>query len=75
MKISQLISELKAKQEIEGDIEVTCTGTTLQDDHCSIIEGSPLGTRSVIPDVFETTVENLIVGSHPNIGPCVRICL
>lgn len=36
--------------EREGDIEVTCTGSNLPDDH-----GGP------IPDVYETTVENSIV--------------
>jgi hypothetical protein len=53
MKISDLIERLQDIMGEEGDIEVTCTGSTLPDDH---------GKRGlIVGDVFETTVENLIV--------------
>ena len=63
MKISQLISELEKVKSCQGDIEVTCTGSSLPDNH-----GGP------IPDVFETTVEGLKVtrDSSP-LGARVRI--
>ena len=64
MKISELVEQLKDIKQREGDIEVSCTGSTLPDDH-----GGP------IPDVFETTVENLIVGDHKTIGRRVRLFL
>lgn len=54
MKISALIKELREIKKREGDIEVTCTGSFLRDDHARI------------PDVFETTVENLIVTNGGN---------
>ena len=56
MKISRLIQELSAVQEQEGDIEVTCTGSNLPD-----------GFGEVVQDVFETTVENLIVRREPGV--------
>ncbi len=45
MKISQLIRELKEIKQQEGDIEVTCTGSATDD----------------YPDIFETTVETLVI--------------
>lgn len=62
MKISSLVAELLKIMEREGDINVTCTGSSLDDNH-----GGP------VPDVFETTVENLVVGKHPTIGKRVRL--
>ncbi len=64
MRISDVVEELLRVKDTEGDIEVTCTGSTLPDGH-----GGP------IPDVFETTVENFIVSDHPMIGRCVRVYL
>jgi hypothetical protein len=61
VKISELINQLHEIWNREGNIEVTCTGSTLLDG-----EGP-------MPDVFETTVENLEVGTHKNIGKRVRI--
>lgn len=49
MLISQLVEELKRVKEKCGDIEVTCTGSLLGDN------------RLCSGDVFETTVENLVV--------------
>lgn len=66
MKISELIRQLDAIKQTEGDIEVTCTGSTLPDGH---------GKLGTMPDVFETTVENLIVGDHSTIGRKVRLWL
>jgi hypothetical protein len=62
MRISAIIEQLQEILEKEGDIEGTCTGSTLRDGH-----GGP------VPDVFESTVENLEVGIHPTIGKRVRI--
>ena len=64
MKISQLIARLQELKKQEGNIEVTCTGSNLNDDH-----GGP------IPDVFETTVENLVVRDGGNLGKRVRLYL
>lgn len=64
MKISNLISRLKEIQKQEGDVEVTCTGSNLVDGH-----GGP------IPDVFETTVENLIIHDNETFGKHVRLYL
>lgn len=67
MKISKLIADLQAVRRQHGDIEVTCTGTTLREDEAR----SPGGLPS---DVFETTVETLIVNeSHPRHGKAVRL--
>lgn len=66
MKISQLIEALEAVKEEHGDIKVTCTHSVLPDGHGKIKE---------LPDVFETTVENLIVGKHKTIGKKVRLWL
>jgi hypothetical protein len=62
MKISELISKLKKLKEVEGDIEVTCTGSYLPDGY-----GGP------VPDVFETTVVDLTTGTNPKIGKKVRL--
>lgn len=62
MKISRLIKELQAIKKKEGDIEVTCTGSTIPD------------RKEWDTDVFESTVENLIVNrKHPAHGKAVRI--
>ncbi len=71
MKISELIEQLQAVKKREGNIEVTCTGSFLPDQFCPL------------PDVFETTVENLTVGTWKRgagkdaeiIGRRVRLCL
>lgn len=65
MKISKLIDRLNWVKERHGDIEVTCTGATLPDGH----------GHSATPDVFETTVESLVVGEHKTLGKRVRIYL
>lgn len=49
MKISELVDQLQQVLERYGDIEVTCTGSDLE-------EGPPLTSST-----FETTVENLVV--------------
>lgn len=49
MKINQLIEELTSMRKRHGNIQVTCTGTTLPDD------------KDNFPNVFETTVENLVL--------------
>lgn len=64
MKISELIVRLQLLQRQNGDIEVTCTGSTLEDGH-----------GGAIPDVYETTVENLIVRSEGPLGKRVRLYL
>ena len=51
MKISTLIEELRKTLEREGDIEVTCTATSLEGD----IE------TTALPDVWESTVEHLVM--------------
>lgn len=63
MRISKLIEELERTKSKEGDIETTCTWSTLPED------------KKPLPDVFETTVEHLQVGEHPNIGKRVRLCI
>jgi hypothetical protein len=63
MKISALIKELQQTKAKHGDIEVTCTGTTLGD------QDKP------IPDVFETTVENLVIRKDGELGLRVRLYL
>lgn len=65
MKIDQLIEELRRVRKEHGNIEVTCTGSTLKD-------GSGVGGL----DVFETTVEKIIVNEkHPTHGKAARIWL
>lgn len=60
MKVSSLIKELRKIKKREGDIEVTCTGTLSGDK---------------FPDVYETTVENLIVREPDNIFKEKRVRL
>lgn len=68
MKIDKVIEELKRVKKEHGNIEVTCTGSTLPDDN-----GNSFGLP-VRGDVFETTVENLIVNTkHPRHGKAVRL--
>ncbi len=51
MRISRLIEELQNIKEKHGDIEVTCTGSSLRDSK----HNEPL------PNVFESTVETFRV--------------
>lgn len=62
MKISQLVETLKGMQARHGDIEVTCTASTLEDNH-----------GGAIPDVYESTVETLVVYNEGDMGPRVRL--
>jgi len=64
MKITELIDELRKTLEKEGDIEVTCTATALEGE----IESAAL------PDVWESTVENLVVRDGGTFG-CKRVRL
>ncbi len=54
MKISELIERLKRQQLVHGDLEVTCTGSLLGD-------GYSTSDLPMLADIFETTVENLVV--------------
>jgi len=68
MLISQLIKELQYRMQGLGDVEVTCTGTTLSEN----TEES----NNPIPAVFESTVESTMVteGENGNLnGKRVRI--
>lgn len=68
MKISKLLKELREIKKSHGDIEVTCTGSTLPDEDCNKTCG--------FPAVYETTVETLIVTeTHPRFGKAVRLWL
>ena len=62
MKISELIKELQRIKKNNGNIEVTCTASLLRDGH-----------GGLIPDVFESTVENLIISTDDNFKKHVRI--
>lgn len=65
MKISEMIEELEKIKSREGDIQVTCTACLDGDDYDNRLDGKP----------FESTADNLVVGSHPKIGKRVRIYL
>jgi hypothetical protein len=66
MKIDSIIEELLAIRKRFGNIEVTCTGSTLPDVDPRKMCG--------IPTVYETTADNLIVNeNHPIHGKAVRI--
>lgn len=65
MLISELIEELERIKSKEGDIQVTCTACLDPDSDMGGVDGKP----------FESTVENLVVGSHPKIGKRVRFYL
>lgn len=65
MYIDELIDELNRIKKREGNIQVTCTGTVLPDSP----ENMPL------PDVFETTVETLLVRRGGMLGTRVRLYL
>jgi len=66
MKIDRLIEELRRIREAHGNIEVTCTVSTMPDQDPNMTCG--------IPNVYETTVENLIVAEqHPRHGKAVRL--
>lgn len=62
MRISELIANLEKIKKDNGDIEVTCTASLLRDGH-----------GGVIPDIFESTVENLILREDGKLGRRVRI--
>lgn len=62
MKASELIKNLQRIKKQYGDIEVTCTASLLRDGH-----------GGALPDVFESTVENLIVNTDDKFGTHVRI--
>ena len=64
MKITELIRSLEKVKKEHGDIEVTCTHA---------LNRSNEGAWDA--DVYETTVENLEVHEHKNIGKCVRVWL
>lgn len=55
MKISDLIRELSVIKSNQGDLEVTCTASLLNDGFAE--------KNSPVPDVFESTVETLLVKS------------
>lgn len=57
MLISELIRELQKVRSKEGDIEVTCTASTLNDGH-----------GGGIPDVCESTVETLVIVKGAPLG-------
>jgi hypothetical protein len=61
MLTSELITKLEHSIALNGDVPVTCTGSTLPDNH-----------GGVIPDVFETSVENIILADGER-GKRIRI--
>ena len=64
MRIDDLIAELEEVKKRHGNIEVTCTASTL-----------PEGDTNMGANVFESTVENLQVHDHKTIGKCVHLWL
>lgn len=58
MKIDDVIEQLQAIREQEGNIDVTCTAATLPDGYSS---------RDLpnLPDVYESTVENFQLLTEP----------
>ncbi len=69
MRISRLIEELAKTMSKHGDIEVTCTASVLKDDTtCD-------GDNAYLPDVWESTVENLIITNNEKFGKRVRLYL
>ncbi len=80
MKIDRVIKELLRIRKEHGNIEVTCTGTTLRDGFnagsLAIIRTTGREPTGIPADVFETTVENFIVTEdHPEHGKAVRLWL
>lgn len=66
MKVSELIKKLEVIKDDHGDIEVTTTGSLLDDGYCS--------GGGCMKDVFESTVESLIVhNDSSNLGHRVRL--
>lgn len=61
MKIDNLIEELNKIKEKHGNLEVTCTGSLLEDGTCGL------------DPIYETTVENLIVSTNKVFGTRVRV--
>ena len=69
MKVDKLIEELNRVRKEHGNIEVTCTGSLLPDGYRLYADGSYSPA-----DVFETTVEKLIVNEfHPRHEKAVRL--
>ena len=66
MKISKLIAVLQAQQAKLGDVEVTMQATLLSD-------GFSATNTKTMPDVFESTVENVIAKSDGELGQRVRL--
>ncbi len=66
MKIDEVMAELRRVRKDHGNIEVTCTGSTLCDSDGPLYKSG----------VFETTVENIIVNTqHPKHGKAARLWL
>ncbi len=63
MKISQLIKELESIKAVSGDIEVTCTASARPD----------ASVDDLFPDIYESTVENLILRNGGPLGRRVRL--
>jgi hypothetical protein len=75
MKISTLIERLNEVMEREGDLEVTCTHSTIPDGHDRHLKEA---SHQAFADAIETTVENLVTtNTMPDVfGPKhVRVCL
>jgi hypothetical protein len=68
MKIDAVIEQLQAIRKAEGNIEVTCTAALLPDGFS--VKGNPQ-----LPDVYESTVENVMVLDEPkgNLKKRVRL--
>ena len=67
MNISDLITELEMMKLKHGNIEVTMQGTLLED-------GFSQTESKVIPDVFESTVETLMLyEKDDSLGKRVRL--
>lgn len=58
MQIDDVIEQLQAIRETEGNIEVTCTAATLPDGYSS-------KNLPNLPDVYESTVEHFQVLKEP----------
>lgn len=74
MKINELIDQLLRIRKEHGNIEVTCTGSTERD--VGLASDRQRAIMDGAADVFETTVENLVVNTnHPVHGTAVRLWL
>lgn len=56
MLLSEVIERLTKILEKEGDMQTTCTGALIPDS----------GLDKLLPDVYETTVENFIILTEAN---------